>query len=234
VDPPTSAAATGAVVPRAPALPPTRAGAPAPAPVADPPVARSDAAPADDAQADDSQGADAYGNDAPADGARGDGGTLAMAAALLAQETTTPSAVDLTPGPGATLDAAANRLASTAAKVVGQMMAVGDRPTPAPLTPEPSARSAAPAPRPAAAATATPTPLLLVAGCPSGTQVDLNSASVTDLQALPGVGPAAAQRIVDHRQQTPFVSVTELDNLHLVSRLTFARIRDLVTVGPAS
>ncbi len=157
-----------------------------------------------------------------------------MAAALLAQATTTPSAVDLTPGPAATLDVAASRLVSTAANVVDQMLAVGDQPTPAALTPEPTVRSSAPPPRPALAATATPTPLLVVAGCPAGTQIDLNSATVTDLQALPGIGPAAAQRIVDHRQQTPFVSVAELYDLHLVSRLTFARIRDLVTVGAAS
>ncbi|MBV9355810.1 MAG: helix-hairpin-helix domain-containing protein [Chloroflexi bacterium] len=208
-DSPASAAAAGDPATRAPLRPATRAGATPPAPAATTPVS-------------------------PPDGARADGGTLAIAAALLAQATTTPDALALTPGPAATLDAAAQRLVSTAAHVVNEMMAVGDEPTPAPLTPEPTTRLARPTPPPGARATVTPTPLLVVAGCPTGTRIDLNSASVSDLQALPGIGASAAQRIVDHRQQTPFVSVAELYDLHLVSRLTFARIRDLVSVGPAS
>ena len=42
-------------------------------------------------------------------------------------------------------------------------------------------------------------------------RVDLNSASVVDLQRLPGIGPVAAQRIVDERSAGgPFRSVEDL------------------------
>ena len=42
-------------------------------------------------------------------------------------------------------------------------------------------------------------------------RVDLNRASVEDLQRLPGVGPVAAQRIVDERDAGgPFASVEDL------------------------
>jgi competence protein ComEA len=41
-------------------------------------------------------------------------------------------------------------------------------------------------------------------------RVDLNTATVGELQRLPGVGPVAAQRIVDAR---PFASVQELERV---------------------
>lgn len=47
-----------------------------------------------------------------------------------------------------------------------------------------------------------------------GSLVDLNTAAAGDLDALPGLGPVLAQRIVDHRTRNgPFRSVEELDDV---------------------
>ncbi len=47
-----------------------------------------------------------------------------------------------------------------------------------------------------------------------GLTIDLNSAGAPDLDALPGIGPALAQRIVDYRQQHgPFQKIDDLINV---------------------
>ena len=61
--------------------------------------------------------------------------------------------------------------------------------------------------------------------------VDLNSATVADLDGLPGIGPVLAQRILDHREeQGPFGSVEELDDVSGIGPALYAEISPLVTV----
>ncbi|MFD2093081.1 ComEA family DNA-binding protein [Blastococcus deserti] len=65
----------------------------------------------------------------------------------------------------------------------------------------------------------------------SGGRVDLNTAGVAELDALPGIGPVLAQRIVDHRgRQGPFRSVEELDDVPGIGPTTAAELAELVTV----
>jgi len=66
---------------------------------------------------------------------------------------------------------------------------------------------------------------------PSG-PVDLNSATVAQLDALPGVGPVLAQRIVDWRtQHGRFDSVAQLRSVSGIGDAKFADLAPLVTVG---
>ncbi len=60
--------------------------------------------------------------------------------------------------------------------------------------------------------------------------VDLNSASEKDLEALPGVGPATAKKIVAGR---PYKSTDELKKAGLNDKAVEA-LKPLVTAGPAT
>ncbi len=61
--------------------------------------------------------------------------------------------------------------------------------------------------------------------------LDLNAATVADLDALPGIGPVLAQRIVDHRStQGPFTSVEQLDDVPGIGPGIYAELAELVTV----
>jgi len=63
-------------------------------------------------------------------------------------------------------------------------------------------------------------------------RVDLNAATASDLDALPGVGPVTVERILEARGQAPFTTVDELRSRGLVGEAVFAKLRELVAVGP--
>lgn len=61
--------------------------------------------------------------------------------------------------------------------------------------------------------------------------VDLNRATVSELDALPGVGPATAQAIVSHRDTNgPFASVDDLEQVRGIGPAKLEAIRPLVTL----
>ena len=75
------------------------------------------------------------------------------------------------------------------------------------------------------------------AGSPAGTAgahgplVDLNTATVGELDSLPGVGPVLAQRIVDYRtEHGPFATVDQLREVDGIGESRFGELRGRVTV----
>jgi competence protein ComEA len=65
-------------------------------------------------------------------------------------------------------------------------------------------------------------------------RVDINTAGVEELQSLPGIGPALAKRIVEHRQQNgPFRRVEDLLEIQGIGEKSLARMRDRLTVSQA-
>jgi competence protein ComEA len=67
-------------------------------------------------------------------------------------------------------------------------------------------------------------------GAPSpAAPVDLNTATAEQLDALPGIGPVTAQKIIDYRTQNgPFTSVDDLDAIPGIGPARIANLRGLV------
>ena len=64
-----------------------------------------------------------------------------------------------------------------------------------------------------------------------GTPVDLNTADQKAIEALPGVGPTLAKRIMEAR---PFQSLDDLSKIKGMTKTKVAALKDKVTVGPAA
>lgn len=66
---------------------------------------------------------------------------------------------------------------------------------------------------------------------PSGGQIDLNDATQAELEALPGIGPTMAERIIAYRQEHgPFLYIEDIMAVEGIGEGIFAEIKDLVTV----
>ena len=68
---------------------------------------------------------------------------------------------------------------------------------------------------------------------PGEKTIDLNRASAQDLEALPGIGPVLAERIVAYRQTSgSFSTVDDLRGVKGIGKKTLEKIRTLVSVVP--
>jgi competence protein ComEA len=65
------------------------------------------------------------------------------------------------------------------------------------------------------------------------TPVNLNTATASDLQSLPGVGAATARLIIEHREKNGgFKKVEELMNIKGIGEKSFLKLKPMVTVAP--
>jgi competence protein ComEA len=92
-------------------------------------------------------------------------------------------------------------------------------------------------------AVATPASILPVSGA-SGiaatqppaivtTIVNINTATPTELDSLPGIGPAIAARVIEHRELNgPFRTIDDLEVVSGISERMVNEMRHLITVGP--
>ena len=63
--------------------------------------------------------------------------------------------------------------------------------------------------------------------------ININTATATQLDALPGIGTRTAQAIVDQRQKSgPFKKIEELMNVKGIGEKSFLKLKPMVTVGP--
>ena len=63
--------------------------------------------------------------------------------------------------------------------------------------------------------------------------VNLNTASAAELEKLPGVGPATAQRILEYRQKNgSFKKIEDLMNVRGIGEASFLKLKPQITVAP--
>ena len=67
----------------------------------------------------------------------------------------------------------------------------------------------------------------------SASLININTATLQQLDTLPSIGPVTAQSIVTYRQQHgPFQHIEDIMNVPGIGPVTFDKIQSLITVGP--
>ena len=62
--------------------------------------------------------------------------------------------------------------------------------------------------------------------------VNVNTATVAQFEALPGIGPSMAQRIVAYREKNgPFKKLEDLMNIQGIGEKSFLKLRPMLTIG---
>lgn len=65
------------------------------------------------------------------------------------------------------------------------------------------------------------------------TVIDINSATPEQLEALPGIGPVLAHRIVTYREKHgPFKDISEIRNVSGIGPKKFAALKEFITCNP--
>ena len=60
--------------------------------------------------------------------------------------------------------------------------------------------------------------------------ININTATIAELDTLPGIGPAIAKRIVEFRNQQPFTNIEDIMLVKGIGKKKFAKLRERITV----
>ncbi len=62
-------------------------------------------------------------------------------------------------------------------------------------------------------------------------KIDLNTATLSQLDSLPGIGPVIAERILELREKSgPYKRIEDLMNIRGIGEKKFLKLKDLITV----
>jgi competence protein ComEA len=77
------------------------------------------------------------------------------------------------------------------------------------------------------------TPAVRMGGITTAGLININTATQTELEMLPGIGPSTATNIIAHREANgPFAAIEAIMDVPGIGEGKFEAIRDLITVGP--
>ncbi len=60
--------------------------------------------------------------------------------------------------------------------------------------------------------------------------IELNTASIEELQTLPGIGPSKARAIIEYRKQQPFTKPEDLMNVPGIGQKTYEKLKERIKV----
>lgn len=70
-------------------------------------------------------------------------------------------------------------------------------------------------------------------GGAAGGLININTATAAELETLPRIGPAMAQRIIECREANgPFEAIEDIQDVPGIGPATYEGLKDLITVGP--
>ena len=75
-----------------------------------------------------------------------------------------------------------------------------------------------------------PRPLSENNGVPARSRVNINTATQSELESLPGVGPSYARAIIEYRKQRPFNKVDDIMSIRGIGGKRYEEIRELISV----
>ena len=122
---------------------------------------------------------------------------------------------------------------------LAQLVADGDQvnlpellPTATPVPPTPTLGPSTPSPTPSKSEAAASSGSGSTTSASTGGVININRATQAELESLPRIGPAIAQRIIDYRTaHGPFAQIDDIQDVKGIGPATFNQIKDLITVG---
>jgi competence protein ComEA len=75
-------------------------------------------------------------------------------------------------------------------------------------------------------------PTASAGGSAPGGKININAATIEELDTLPGIGPAIAQRIIDYREANgPFKTIEDITLVSGIGDATYEKMKDRIIVG---
>lgn len=73
--------------------------------------------------------------------------------------------------------------------------------------------------------------ILGISGTEQEEKININNASLDDLQTLPNIGPKTAEKIIQFREEEKFETIEDIMNVNGIGEKTFEEIKEMIRVN---